>query len=250
MKIRSLTKKAVIAFLLLSPVIIAATVAKKNSAPVLPMIMYYLPEDLRAESGELFVNSLYENTGLQEYGLGKEVLAVALQGFNKLAKAGKLNKDSLLTIVDFSQSSKEKRFYVIDLKNVKLLFNTRVAHGRNSGLEYAKYFSNIMSSNKSSLGFYITQNTYVGSNGYSMRLKGVERNINDRALNRNIVVHGADYANDNYLQSNGILGRSFGCPALPTKDNKAVIDIIKDGSCFFIYNSDEKYFKQSTVLNG
>lgn len=249
MKIRSLTEKTVFFLLFLLPVLIAATVSKKN-APVLPALVYYMPADLKVESKEMFANRLYELTGLKELGLEKEALDVALKGFARLSKAGKLNKDSLLTIVDFSKSSKEKRFYVIDLKNIELVFNTRVAHGKNSGLEYARQFSNTMSSNKSSLGFYVTQNSYVGSNGYSMRLQGVERNINDKALPRNIVVHGAEYANDNYLQSNGMLGRSFGCPALPTKDNKAVIDVIKNGSCFFIYNSDQKYFKQSTVLNG
>ncbi len=249
MKIRNLTEKTVFLLLLL-PAIIAATVNKKATPPVLPLMVYYLPEDLKVESKEMFAGRLYESTGLKDLGLQKEVLDLALKGFSKLAGSGKLNNDSLLTIVDFSKSSKEKRLYVIDLKNVALRFNTRVAHGKNSGLEYARHFSNVMASNKSSLGFYITQNSYVGSNGYSMRLQGVEKNINDKALTRNIVVHGAEYANDNYLRSHGMLGRSFGCPALPTKDNKAVIDVIKNGSCFFIYNSDEKYFKQSTVLNG
>lgn len=249
MQIRSLSK-AVIALLFFFPAVIAATVVKKISAPVLPMIVYYLPEDIQVESKEMFVNRLYENTGLESLGLEKEVLEIAIKGYGKLAKSGKLNKDSLLTIVDFSRSSREKRFYVIDLKNQTLLFNTRVAHGKNSGMEYAKYFSNIASSNKSSLGFYITQNSYNGSNGYSLRLQGIERNINDKALHRNIVIHGADYANENYLKSRGMLGRSFGCPALPTGDNKAVIDVIKNGSCLFIYNPDSKYFKQSTVLNG
>ncbi len=248
MKIRNLTEKAFFLLFLTLPILVAATAWKKT--PGLPMMVYYLPADLKVESKEMFANRLYESTGLKELGLEKEVLDVALKGFAKLSKAGKLNNDSLLTIVDFSQSSKEKRFYVIDLKNIDLVFNTRVAHGRNSGLEYARYFSNIMSSNKSSLGFYITQNSYMGSNGYSMRLQGVEKNINDKALPRNIVVHGAEYANENYLQSNGMLGRSFGCPALPTKDNKSVIDVIKNGSCFFIYNSDKKYFQQSKVLNG
>lgn len=249
MKIRNLTEKAVFALLLL-PAIIAATVSKKATPPVLPSLVYYLPEDLKIESKEMFAGRLYESTGLKDLGLEKKVLDLALEGFSKLAGSGKLNNDSLITIVDFSQSSKEKRFYVIDLKNVTLRFNTRVAHGKNSGAEYARYFSNVSSSNKSSLGFYITQNAYIGSNGYSLRLRGIEKNINDKALSRNIVVHGAAYANDNYLRSYGMLGRSFGCPALPTEDNKAVIDVIKNGSCFFIYNSDEKYFKQSTVLNG
>ncbi len=249
MKIRNLAERCMLV-LLLSPAIIAATVSKKTSPPALPSVVYYLPTDIKAESREMFAFRLYESTGLGALGLEKKVLDLALEGFSKLARAGKLNNDSLLTIVDFSQSSKEKRFYVIDLKNLAIRFNTRVAHGKNSGQEYARHFSNVMASNKSSLGFYITQQAYVGSNGYSMRLMGIEKNINDKALTRNIVVHGAAYANDSYLRTNGMLGRSFGCPALPTKDNKEIIDMIKGGSCFFIYNSDEKYFKQSTVLNG
>ncbi|MBX3257479.1 MAG: murein L,D-transpeptidase catalytic domain family protein [Chitinophagaceae bacterium] len=249
MKIRSLPKITAIALFFSLPILVAASLKKKLSAPVLPAITYYLPADLK-DSRKVFADRLYDSIHLNELGLQKNVLEMALQGFSKLSLKGKLNRDSILSIVDFSKSSREKRLYVIDLKNAKLLFNTWVAHGRNSGGEYARNFSNIMASNKSSLGFYITDQTYRGENGYSLRLHGVERNINDKAYRRSIVIHGASYANEKFLTETGMLGRSFGCPAIPMEGHTDIIDAIKNGSCLFIYSPDKKYIKQSTVLNG
>jgi hypothetical protein len=140
--------------------------------------------------------------------------------------------------------------YVIDLKNQDVVFNTVVAHGRNSGGEYARSFSNKPSSNKSSLGFYITEGTYNGGNGYSLKLQGAENGINDKALARAIVMHGADYANEDIIGSKGYLGRSFGCPAVPQKYHKKIIDTIKDGNCLFVYYPDQTYLKKSKLLNG
>jgi hypothetical protein len=131
----------------------------------------------------------------------------------------------------------------------KILFNTLVAHGRNSGLEYATAFSNQQESHKTSLGFFITLNTYNGGNGYSLKLKGCEKGINDKALERAIVMHGADYANENFIQHNGYLGRSYGCPAVPEKINKELINAIKNGSCMFLYHSTKKYTTVSKILN-
>ncbi|MBX2923950.1 MAG: murein L,D-transpeptidase catalytic domain family protein [Chitinophagaceae bacterium] len=249
MKIRSLPKITAIALFFLLPVLVAGSLKKKFTAPILPAITYYLPDDLHKNSREVFADRLYDSIHLHELGLQKNVLKLALQGFSKLSLKGKLNRDSILTIADFSKPSREKRFYVIDLKNAKLLFNTRVAHGRNSGAEYARSFSNVMSSNKSSLGFYITDQTYRGENGYSLRLHGIERNINDKAFRRSIVIHGASYADEKFLEEKGMLGRSFGCPAIPMEEHTIIIDAIKNGSCLFIYSPDKKYFQQSTVLN-
>lgn len=248
--IRPMSKTLAYALLFLLPVLAAGTFKKNFTAPILPAITYYLPADFHKESRAIFAERLYDSIHLNELGLQKKVLELALKGFNKLSVRGKLNRDSILSIVDFSKSSREKRLYVIDLKNAKLLFNTYVAHGRNSGAEFARSFSNIMASNKSSLGFYITNQTYKGENGYSLRLQGVERNINDKAYRRAIVMHGAAYANEQYLAERGILGRSFGCPAIPMDEHAAIIDAIKGGSCLFIYSPDKKYIKQSTVLNG
>jgi hypothetical protein len=250
MKIRNTPKNIGYLLLFAFPVFVAGNLKTNIIIPTLPGITYYLPADITTTAKTSFINRLYDNTGLGEAGLQKNVLELAIKGFSKLMVKGKLNKDSILTIVDFSKSSKSKRLYIIDLKNEVLLFNTLVAHGRNSGMEYARNFSNVSSSNKSSLGFYVTQSTYSGDNGYSLRLQGVEKNINDKALRRNIVIHGAQYANPDFLTDNGILGRSFGCPAVPTQENAAIIDAIKDGSCFFIYSPDKKYIKLSTVLNG
>jgi hypothetical protein len=140
--------------------------------------------------------------------------------------------------------------YVIDLKNKKLLFNTYVAHGRNTGSEYAKNFSNEEGSYKSSLGFYITENPVIGSHtGFSLILDGVEKGINDHAGKRAIIIHGAEYVTESFIKKYGQLGRSMGCPALPPDLNKPIIESIKGGTCLFIYNSDDKYIQSSSLLN-
>ena len=192
---------------------------------------------------------LFYNTGLAEKGLPFDAFMNAMKGFSKLREKNLVSEDSILTIVDFTKSSKEKRLYVVDLKNQDILFHSVVAHGRNSGQEYAKSFSNKPSSHKSSLGFYITQGTYMGSNGYSMKLQGTETGINDMALSRAIVMHGADYANESVIDSKGFLGRSYGCPAVPQKLNKKIIDKIKNGNAVFVYYPDPDYLKKSKLLN-
>jgi hypothetical protein len=193
---------------------------------------------------------IYNNIGLASFGLPKIAFSLAMKGFSKLRDMGMIGADSIITIIDFSKSSKQKRLYVIDLKNLDVVFNTVVAHGRNSGGEYARSFSNKPSSNKSSLGFYITEGTYNGGNGYSLKLQGAENGINDKALARAIVMHGADYANEDFIGSKGYLGRSFGCPAVPQKYHKKIIDTIKDGNCLFVYYPDQAYLKKSKLLNG
>jgi hypothetical protein len=193
---------------------------------------------------------LYFNSGLSESGLPYNVFAMAVKGFSKLREKGMAGADSILTIVDFSQSSREKRLFVIDLKKQDIAIQSVVSHGRNSGQEFARTFSNKPSSNKSSLGFYITKDTYRGSNGYSLKLQGTETGINDMAMARAIVMHGADYANENVINSKGYLGRSLGCPALPQTINKKVIDKIKEGNVLFLYYPDANYLKTSELLNG
>ena len=193
---------------------------------------------------------IYNNIGLASFGLPKVAFSLAMKGFSKLRERGMIGTDSIITIIDFSKSSRQKRLYVIDLKNQDVVFNTVVAHGRNSGGEYARSFSNKPSSNKSSLGFYITEGTYSGGNGYSLKLQGAERGVNDKALARAIVMHGADYANEEYIDGKRYLGRSFGCPAVPQKYHKKIIDTIKDGNCLFVYYPDQTYIKKSKLLNG
>ncbi len=142
-------------------------------------------------------------------------------------------RKSLLTIIDYSKPSTEKRFYVVDLKKKQLIFNTYVAHGVNSGETVAKRFSNIINSRKTSLGTFLTDTTYYGSNGYSLRLDGLTSGVNDKARERYIVIHGADYANESFIKQHGYLGRSWGCPALPTKLSQEIIDTIKGGSVIY-----------------
>lgn len=174
-----------------------------------------------------------------------DLFKIALKGYNRIADKNK----QILTIIDFTKPSSEERFYVLDLDSKKLLYKTYVAHGRNSGENYAKQFSNLPGSYQSSLGFYLTSDTYMGNNGYSLRLEGLEDGINDNAMKRAIVVHGAAYANPDIIAAQGRLGRSLGCPALPANLSKEIIDIIKEGSLLFIYADSPEYRTQSTLLS-
>jgi len=168
----------------------------------------------------------------------------AVAGYNKILQ----KKKSIMTLIDFSKPSTEKRLFIFDMKAKKLLYSSVVSHGRNSGENYAIHFSNEYGSYKSSLGFYLTENTYQGKNGYSLILNGLEKGINDRAKERAIVVHGAPYANPSVATSSGRLGRSFGCPALPPSLTKPIINTIKDGSVLFIYANNKDYLAQSSFL--
>jgi hypothetical protein len=192
--------------------------------------------------------SVYDSLQLNALGLSKQAYDYAIRGFKSLRSMGKLTNDSIISIIDFSLSSAKKRFFVIDIKNYKVLYNTYVAHGRNSGAEYAKRFSNNPRSNKSSLGFYVTGNTYDGEHGYSLHLEGEEKGINDNAFKRAIVMHCADYVNENYIKSKGYIGRSLGCPAIPEKIYRPIIDEIKDGSCLFLYGPNQYYLSHSRFL--
>jgi hypothetical protein len=194
--------------------------------------------------GSKVERTLYNNLLLDSKELSESIFLLAYRGFEKLNAQGKLNTDSILTIIDYSKSSREKRMFVVDLKSQTILFHTVVAHGRNSGQEFAKEFSNNMNSHQTSLGFYITGSTYAGSNGYSLHLKGIEAGINDKALARAIVIHGADYANESTIFARGYLGRSYGCPALPTKINKKIIDKIKGGECCVCLLPRQKIFEK------
>jgi len=202
------------------------------------------------DAGKTMYNDVYTAVKLAETGLGRDIFDLALKGLKKLDSSGKLHNPNIVTIADYSQSSNRKRLYVIDLKNRKLLFNTYVAHGRNTGSEFAKYFSNVVGSYKSSLGFYITKNPIIGAHtGFALLINGVEKGFNDNALKRAIIIHGADYASENYIRKTGRLGRSWGCPALPPAMNKPIIESIKGGTCLFIYNPDNKYICSSSLLN-
>ena len=193
-------------------------------------------------------SELYAMLSLDSLGLSKEAFEEAITGYQNLQKKGTIQNTGILSIIDFSLPSFKKRLFVLDLENGKLLFNTLVAHGRNSGQLVATKFSNRFRSFKSSLGFYLTGETYMGQKGYSLRLLGMEKGINDNAYSRGIVVHGASYVNEDIFKVYGRLGRSEGCPAIPADVHESLIEIIKNGSCFFIYGKDRKYHVQSGLL--
>ncbi len=177
-----------------------------------------------------------------------ESFKAAFKGYYKLKEEGKISKN-ILTIIDFTKSSTERRMWVIDMDKHEILHQTVVSHGRNSGKEFATDFSNTPESFKSSLGFYATAETYYGEHGLSLRLDGLEKGINNNARARDIVIHAADYANERMGKNQGYLGRSLGCPALPNEVAHKIINIIKNESCLFIYHADKQdYFSKSELL--
>lgn len=189
-------------------------------------------------------SSLYNEMNL-EGKVNTKAFALAVAGYEKIPG----RKRDVLTLIDFSKPSTEERLFVFDMKKKKLLYSSVVSHGRNSGNNYATAFSNKNGSYKSSLGFYRTENTYNGKNGYSLVLEGLEKGVNDHARQRAIVMHGAAYANPSVIRNGGRLGRSLGCPALPQKMNRPIIDAIKGGSILYIYAESPDYMAQSSILN-
>lgn len=192
--------------------------------------------------------SLYSNLDLGTFNAPpKDVFSKALKGYYKLKEEG-IIKNEKLTIVDFSVSSSKERLWVIDMAKNEIVLQSLVAHGKRTGEEFATAFSNKIDSHMSSLGFYVTGETYTGRNGFSMRLDGVEKGVNDNARTRAIVVHGADYASPRLIQAQGRIGRSYGCPAVPEAVNAQLIDLIKDESCLFIYYPSQTYEARSSYL--
>ncbi len=180
--------------------------------------------------------SLYKSLDANNYNMPNiDSFTNAINGFYDLKDKGLIKKD-ILTIVDFSLSSNTKRLWIIDMTTNTILLNTLVAHGMNTGNEFANSFSNAMESHKSSLGFYSTGEVYVGKHGMSLKLDGLEKGINDKARARDVVIHGANYVSESYIRSNSKLGRSHGCPAIPVALTKKVIGIVKEKSCLYIYH--------------
>lgn len=204
-----------------------------RSTPVPP-----LNEARRAEIVELYQTLNWGNP------LSEDIFVKAVYGYDHIPK-----DKNILTIIDFSQPSTEKRAYVIDMVEKKLLFNTWVSHGVNTGENMAEHFSNEEGSRKSSLGFYLTAETYRGKNGRSMRLDGLEKGFNDSARTRYIVIHGADYVSPEFIENEGRLGRSWGCPAFPVPVTKPIIRKIKRGSVVFIYGEDPEYLNKSLYFS-
>ena len=240
---RAISTVSILALLVIGQVIHAASNNKEVAAPV---VIY----KTTANSLEIETSILYDELSLGEVGLAKKAFEYAYKGYKKLLNQGLIGRQNILSVVDFSQSSKNKRLYIVDLDKKEILVNTYVAHGRNSGKEFATSFSNSVSSLKSSLGFFVTKATYFGEHGLSLRIDGLEQGINDNAGKRAVVIHGADYLGDRYLDGNPFSGRSWGCPAVPSSQSSQIIDMIKDGSLMFIYHPTQKYLSKSRILNG
>jgi hypothetical protein len=180
--------------------------------------------------------------------INHQAFKLAYFGYQNLKHQLQSDKSHILTIIDYSKPSVEKRLYVVDLDKQRIIHNSLVAHGMNSGANMASKFSNKPGSLQSSLGFYTTGKTYYGKHGYSLKLTGIETGINDNAYDRAIVIHGANYATEKFIKKNGRLGRSWGCPALPPNISRSIIDTIKEGSFLFIYHPDPEYTKKSQLL--
>lgn len=194
-----------------------------------------------SRSQHIATKSLYDKLQLRGR-LSFRAFEIAVRGYNHIDQ----KQRKVLTVIDFSKPSTEPRMFVIDMAQERLLFSTVCSHGKNSGDNYANFFSNRVNSHQSSLGFYLTSETYYGHNGYSLRLDGLEKGYNDQARKRAIVVHGAAYANESFTEQ-GRLGRSLGCPAVPTRLARPIINAIKDGSVLYIYADIPEYLAHSDL---
>ncbi|MBS7252551.1 murein L,D-transpeptidase catalytic domain family protein [Flavobacterium branchiicola] len=198
---------------------------------------------------EAKIESIYSALNPNNFQLPElKTFSEALKGFYILKEKGVIHKD-ILTLIDFSLSSNSKRLWVIDLATNTVLFQSLVAHGRNTGEEFASSFSNNNSSYKSSLGFYATGEIYQGKHGASLRLDGLERGYNDNARQRGVVMHGADYVSESFIRDHKRLGRSQGCPAVPVELTNEIIQLIKDKSCLFIYHPSRSFMMEEKLIS-
>ncbi|HEY0898118.1 MAG TPA: murein L,D-transpeptidase catalytic domain family protein [Sphingobacteriaceae bacterium] len=225
--------------------------AEKSDLPVQPVTLAKatsVPAMSKVEIFDNYIVETYTNIGLAKAGLDLDVFRKAVIGYYNLKQSGKLSATkNILSIADFTKKSRNKRLWIVDLAQQKMLFHTFVTHGKNSGGDMATDFSNIPNSEKSSLGFYIANEIYYGKHGMSLKLDGMDEGFNSNARNRAVVVHGAAYANPGVIDQLGRLGRSQGCPALPKALTKPIIETIKNKTVLFINGGDESY--TSTYLN-
>ncbi len=178
-----------------------------------------------------------------------KVLQLAARAAECARRQGVLDSLHRLAVIDYSLPSTQPRLWVFDVDRGRLLFQELVAHGRNTGDGMARQFSNVEGSKMSSLGLFQTADTYYGSNGYSLRLKGLDAGFNDRALDRAIVMHGAPYVSEAIAERLGRLGRSWGCPAVRQEVARGVIDTLKGGALLFAYYPDRAWLSRSTFLS-
>ncbi|HEV8239294.1 MAG TPA: murein L,D-transpeptidase catalytic domain family protein [Thermoanaerobaculia bacterium] len=217
-------------------------------APVVPAkLAPVAPAPAAAPAAEL-LDATIDRLAANAPGLKRDVLRLALAARDTAAHEGLCKKEELLTVIDYSLPSTTKRLWVFDVKSGKVLFNELVAHGKNTGDNYARRFSNDDGSLQTSLGLFRTAGTYIGGNGYSLKLAGLEPGFNDKAERRSVVMHGAPYVSESFAAAHGRIGRSWGCPALSQQIAGKVIDTIKGGSLVFSYFPDHDWLQHSKFV--
>ena len=196
-------------------------------------------------------NAIGSSASFAEIGdLDRDVLDLALGAASCAVRSGAVKAPRTLTVIDYSRPSSRERLWVFDIKTGELLYEELVAHGQGTGADIATRFSNKDESHQTSLGLFVTDTTYVGKNGYSLRLDGLDKGYNDRARERAIVMHGAPYVSQSFVKANGRLGRSWGCPAVSDAVARELIDRVKGGSLVFAYYPDANWLKTSKYLRG
>lgn len=227
-----------ILFLFIPTCFFAASPYEKETS----VVMSIVKESFIIDS---IAHSIYSDLNTEE--LSYPVFLSAFNGYYAYKKHGLIKNKNVLTIIDFDKSSDKERFFIVDMEKHEILLKSLVAHGQKTGELEAESFSNREESHQSSLGFYLTDNTYFGKHGLSLRLDGLTKGLNDNARKRNIVVHSADYVSEEFIKKNNRLGRSWGCPALPAEGYEDVIELIKDRSLLFVYSSKANFVRQSRI---
>ncbi len=207
-----------------------------------------IPHALDASASVSFARADFDPAGIGD--IDTDVFELALGAASCAARSGVTKNPETLTVIDYSKPSSERRLWVFDLKARELVYEELVAHGQGSGANMATEFSNEPDTHRTSLGLFVTGDTYVGKNGYSLRLDGLDRGVNDRARERAIVMHGAPYVSESFVQANGRLGRSWGCPAVSAAVARELIDRVKGGGLVFAYYPDPEWIKTSKYLTG
>jgi L,D-transpeptidase-like protein len=207
-----------------------------------------VPNAIDASASVSYARADFDSTSIGN--IETDVFEMALDAASCAVRTGAVSAPETLTVIDYSKPSTERRLWVFDLKAKELVYEELVAHGQGSGANMATQFSNEDESHQTSLGLFVTRDTYVGKNGYSLRLDGLDRGVNDRARDRAIVMHGAPYVSEQFVKANGRLGRSWGCPAISAVVAKQMIDRVKGGGLVFAYYPDAKLLKTSRYLGG
>jgi len=220
----------------------------KITALALFVCSLLIPGALNASTAASFARADFEASELGS--IETDVFDLALNAASCAVKSGAVKDPGTLTVIDYSKPSSERRLWVYDLRSRELLFEELVAHGQGSGANMAREFSNENETHRTSLGLFKTADTYVGKNGYSLRLDGLDRGVNDNARDRAIVMHGAPYVSEAFVKATGRLGRSWGCPAVSELVARKMIDTVKGGGLVFSYYPDAEWLKTSKFLGG